>query len=105
MQAVLISVSLLVLVVNSHPICTSGSSENASVMDQSCTDNITADMMFLDKWLDLSDNSKGINQLRRRSRNSVASIILTLQSQNSTKVCNYCHLHVYSNFILLSIVS
>ena len=105
MQAVLISVSLLVLVVNSHPICTSGGSENASVMDQSCTDNITADMMFLDNWLDLSNKSKGIDQLRRRSRNSVASIILTLQSQNSTKVCNYCHLHVYSKFILLSIVS
>ena len=96
MQAVLISVSLLVLVVNSHPICTSGSSENASVMDQSCTDNITADMMFLDKWLDLSSKSKRIDQLCRRSRNGVASIILTLQSQNPTKVCHFCHLHAYS---------
>jgi len=69
MQAELVFVLLLVLVVNSHPICTSGT-------DQPCMDTITANVMFFNKWLDLSDNSKGIDQLRRRSRNSVASKLL-----------------------------
>ena len=72
MQSVLASVSLLVLVVNSHPICTSDTGHG----DQACTDAITTNKMFLDKWLDVSDNSKGIDQLRRRSRNSVASKLL-----------------------------
>jgi len=79
MQAMLVAVSLLIVVVNSHPICTTStdkSSKNVSVVDQGCTNNITADVMFLDSWLDLSDNSKGIDQLRRHSRNNVASKVL-----------------------------
>jgi len=72
MQAVLIFILLLVLVVKSHPICTSGTEGDG----RPCTENITANVMFLDKWLDLSDNSKGIDQLRRYSRNSVASKLL-----------------------------
>ena len=69
MQIVLVSVSLLVLAVNSHPIC-----------NKVCSENITANVMFLDEWLDLSDDSKGIDQLRRRSRNSVASKLLSSMS-------------------------
>ena len=76
MKPVLVSVSLLVLVVNSHPICTSDTNHG----DQACTDIITTNKMFLDKWLDVSDNSKGIDQLRQRSRNSVASKLLNLAS-------------------------
>ena len=91
MQAVLAATSLLILVVNSHPICTSGTnqgSENTSMTGQGCTDNITAGVVFFDKWLDLSDSSKGIEQLRRYSRNSMASTILYIL-QNSTSVSNF----------------
>jgi len=76
MQAVLVFILPLVLVGKSHPICTSGTDGGG----QPCTDDITANVMFLDKWLDLSDNSKGIDQLRRRSRNSVASKLLNSAS-------------------------
>jgi len=83
MKAILITVSLLIVVVNSHPICTSVTdqgNENVSVTHQGCTDNITTNVMFLDKWLNLSDSSKGIDQLRRRSRNSVANKLLNSTS-------------------------
>jgi len=91
MQAILAAASLLILVVNSHPICTSGTnqgSKNTSMIDKGYADNITADVVFFDKWLDLSDSSKGIEQLRRHSRNSMASTILYIL-QNSTSVSNF----------------
>ena len=97
MPAVLIFVSLLVLVVNSHPICTSIIQQLREIVpDKACSDNITANVTFYNKWLDLSDDSKGIDQLRSRSTNTVASKLL---NTSSTKVSQFCYCHSVNLFV------
>jgi len=73
-----ITLSLLI-VVKPHPICNQTTDQhNTATSELACNTNLTASLAFLNDWLSLHDESKGIDQLRSRIDSSIASILLNL---------------------------
>ena len=62
---------LLVMLVEPHPICKQTS-------EPTCYTNLTANLSFLNEWLSLNDESKGLDQLRKHKHNSIANILINL---------------------------
>ena len=60
---------LLVVLVKSHPICNGQS--NATINGPSCYTNLTAKTSFFNEWLNIHDESEGIDKLRNRKGSTV----------------------------------
>ena len=77
-MSVVVAILLMMMMVQPHPICNTNFNP-----DPTCSTNLTANESFLNEWLSLHDESKGIDQLRGRRNKSIASILLNF---TTTKV-------------------
>ena len=74
---IIIALAITFLItVRSHPICQQAIDQQSTTDGPTCSANLTGNVTLLEKWLSLHDESKGIDQLRRRSKSSITSILL-----------------------------
>ena len=62
--------------VQPHPVCQQTIDQKNTTDGPTCSTNLTANVTLLKEWLSLHDESKGIDQLRSRTENSITSILL-----------------------------
>ena len=63
----------LVMLVESHPICSGQSSVTTN--EPSCYTNLTASASFLNEWLSIHQDSEGIDKLRNHKGSTVWNLL------------------------------